>query len=296
LSMALVTGAMASAATNAERRLAREIAQRYLPGDVARQIERQPGLLEVHGRRVALAIVFTDLADFTTLSEQMEPEQLGAVLNGYLDGMTEVALRHGATLDKFIGDAVVCFWGAPIEDPLAAQRALSAALAMQAFAESHRAEMHARNIPIGRTRIGAHYGEAVVGNFGSRRRVQYTAMGDAMNLASRLESANKHLGTQILASEQIIGSAGWTKARELGLITVKGRAEPCRIYELDDRLTGEMAMAHRTLVENLRAGVAGADDELMRRLRETPDDVALAQWAERGNRVGWNGVWPLESK
>jgi adenylate cyclase len=292
LLMTLLAGAVSTAATNEERQLAREIGRRYLPPDVAQAIERRPELLEVHGRRVPLAIVFTDLAGFTTLSETLAPEALSEVLNSYLDGMTEVAQRHGATLDKFIGDAVVCFWGAPLADPQAASRAIEAALAMQAFAREHQAAMAERGVAIGVTRIGAHYGEAVVGNFGSRRRVQYTAMGDAMNLAARLESANKQVGTQVLASGDLIAAAGWTRARDLGAVAVKGRGGACRIFQLDDRLSEAAAEAHRTWLESLRSGAATAGQLLA----QAGDDEALAEFARRIAKVGVDGVWTLESK
>jgi adenylate cyclase len=292
LLLALITGAFSTAATNAERRLAREIGHRYLPPAVARQIERRPELLEVHARRVPLAIVFTDLAGFTTLSEQLGPEALGEILNTYLDGMTEVVLRHGGTLDKFIGDAVVCFWGAPLPDPNAARRALEAALDLQAFAARHRAELAAQGVAIGETRIGAHYGEAVVGNFGSRRRVQYTAMGDAMNLAARLESANKQLGTQVIASGELVAAAGWTRARDLGRIAVKGRSEPCEIYQLDTSLTDADAASHAELLARLHAGDVAAQALLL----QGADDAALSLYAERANHVGWSGVYRLDSK
>lgn len=292
LLMTLLAGAVSAAATNQERQLVREIGRRYLPPDVAQAIERRPELLEVHGRRLPLAIVFTDLAGFTTLSETLDPEALSDVLNSYLDGMSEVAQRHGATLDKFIGDAVVCFWGAPLADPHAARRAIEAALAMQTFARRHQAAMATRGIALGVTRIGAHYGEAVVGNFGSQRRVQYTAMGDSMNLAARLESANKQLGTQVLASGDLIAAAGWSRARDLGAIAVKGRGESCRIFQLDDGLADAAAEAHRAALEALRSGAMTP----ARLLAEAGDDVALAHFARRIAKVGVDGVFTLESK
>ena len=292
LLMTLLAGALSAAATNQERQLAREVGRRYLPPDVAQAIERRPELLEVHGRRLPLAIVFTDLAGFTTLSETLDPDALSDVLNSYLDGMTEAAQAYGATLDKFIGDAVVCFWGAPLADPHAARRAIEAALAMQAFARDHQVAMAARGIALGLTRIGAHYGEAVVGNFGSRRRVQYTAMGDAMNLAARLESANKQLGTQVLASGELIAAAGWTRARDLGAIAVKGRGEACRIFQLDAGLTDAAAEAHRAILDAVRAGrVTPAQ-----LAAEASGDAALADFAHRIAKVGVEGVFTLESK
>lgn len=296
LLMTLVSGACSNAATNAERRLAREIGERYLPSAVARQIEQRPDLLNVHGQRTALAIVFTDLAGFTALSEELAAEALGHVLNEYLDGMTEVVLRHGGTLDKFIGDAVVCFWGAPLPDPQAARRALAAALDLQAFATRFRAVQAARGLAIGETRIGAHFGEAIVGNFGSRRRVQYTAIGDAMNLAARLESANKQLGTQIVASGELIAAANWSLARDLGKIVVKGRLEPCHVFQLDQSLTEARVAHHAALLARLRDGDTTAQSNFAAGMREAPEDLALAAFNMRAQAVGWCGTYHLETK
>jgi adenylate cyclase len=293
---ALVANAFSAAATNAERRLAREIGARYLPPQLASQLERHPELLEVHGRRVPLAIIFTDLAGFTGLSEKLGPERLGQILNDYLDGMTEVILRHAGTLDKFIGDAVVSFWGAPLPDANPAQHALEAALALQAFASDHRHRLADEGVELGVTRIGVHYGEAVVGNFGSRRRVQYTAMGDAMNLAARLESANKQLGTEILASGEVVEAAAWTLARELGRVCVKGRIEPCRVFQLDTRLTRSDVERHARRLAGLRRGIPEPEAELAAALEPTSSDEAWALLARRSAEVGWEGVYMLDSK
>lgn len=296
LSLALVTNAFSAATTNAERQLAREIGRRYLPPQVAAEIERRPDLLEVHGRRVPLSIVFTDLAGFTSLSEKLEPEALSEILNAYLDGMTECIMRKGGTLDKFIGDAVVCFWGAPLPDPEGALHALEAALEMQEFSSAYRLEISHRGIELGETRIGVHLGDAVVGNFGSQRRVQYTAMGDAMNLAARLESANKQLGTELLASADVIHAARWSLARDLGSIAVKGRSHPCGVFQIDRSLTEADAQAHRILLDRLRSGDNQAERDLAHLLKMQPKDQALAEFASRARKVGWNGVYKLETK
>ncbi|WP_313809215.1 adenylate/guanylate cyclase domain-containing protein [Sphingobium sp.] len=296
LLMSLVGGALSRSTTIEERRIARQIVGRYLPRDVALAIQRQPELLEVHGRRTSLAIIFTDLAGFTDLSESLLPERLSAILNGYLEGMSELVLSHGGTLDKFIGDAVVAFWGAPLDDPEKARKALAAALAMEGFAADYAARAAAEGVSIGKTRIGAHYGEAIVGNFGGRNRVQYTAVGDAMNLAARLETANKALGTTILASEAIMAQARDLPARELGLIAVVGRAAPVRVYQLGDGITAEAASGHASLVARLRDGAPGAADELSERIATFPGDHALAFFRSRAEISGWSGVYRLETK
>jgi adenylate cyclase len=173
---------------------------------------------------------------------------------------------------------------------------VAAALAMQAFSETFAAEAAADGLPLGGTRIGVHWGEATVGNFGGETRVQYTAMGDAMNLASRLEGANKQLGTWVLASADILVGAGEVPARDMGSIAVKGRKAACHVFQLDLNLSSEDAAAHSELVRRLRAGDPEASIDLRRLLESRPEDLALAGLAARAARVGWNGVFQLDAK
>src|SRR3546814_3456113 len=144
--------------------------------------------------------MFTDMEGFTKLSHAITPEQLSTLLNRYLDLLSDTVLKHGGTIDKFVGDAVAAFWGAPIAREDDADRAAQAAIAMyeagQEFARSGGDDIP----PLGKTRVGLHRGEAVVGNFGGEGRIQYTALGDGMNTAARLDSANKSLKTTILVS------------------------------------------------------------------------------------------------
>src|SRR5262249_5585303 len=145
--------------------------------------------------------IFTDIADFTTMSELLESKELARLLNSYLDGITEIILKSDGMVDKYIGDAVFAIFNAPVDLADHAERAVRCALEIDRFAEEFRLKENAGGIRLGLARIGIHPGPAVIGNFGSRNRFTYTAEGDAVNVASRLEGINKHIGTRICVSE-----------------------------------------------------------------------------------------------
>ncbi|MEQ1511038.1 MAG: adenylate/guanylate cyclase domain-containing protein, partial [Sphingopyxis sp.] len=201
--LAFIAATSALRAVGAEERaFAQSALGKYLPRDIAQEILRDPDRLALHGEKKAIYCLFSDLEGFTTMSHIMSPENVAFVLNAYLDTLSEVVLAHGGTIDKFVGDAVVAFWGAPISRADDAQKAAQALIAMtaagEAFAKRMAGEQDGTLPPIGRTRVGLHFGEAVVGNFGGEGRIQYTALGDSMNTAARLESANKLMKTRAL--------------------------------------------------------------------------------------------------
>jgi len=195
----------------------------YLSPEVVNEIAEDPENIELGGSRKEISILFSDIAGFTPFSEKLTPEELVSKLNEYLTVMTEIILKHGGTLDKYIGDAIMAFWGAPLEISDHASRATKAALEMQAAID---------RFPELATRIGIHTGSAVVGNIGSEQRFNYTAMGDVVNLASRLEGLNKYFGTRVLVSESTKKHLGAdTICKRLGMVRVKGRLEPIDIFE-----------------------------------------------------------------
>lgn len=173
---------------DASSRVAAKALNSYLPPTLARQVMNDPGLLRLGGEPRELSVLFTDIAGFTSFSEQAEPEEVVTLLNSYLDEMAEIVLEHDGTLDKFIGDAVMAFFGAPVADPAHSERAISCALKMDRFAR----EFEKANGLL--TRIGVHTGTVIVGNVGGERRFDYTVIGDAVNTAARLEGVNKFLG------------------------------------------------------------------------------------------------------
>lgn len=199
----------------------------YLPGEVIERMTEGNRLPELGGETKNLSVLFADLAGFTTLVEEMQPSEVVAFMNRYLTAMTEVVEAHGGFVDKYVGDAVIAVFGAPLEDPRHAEHAVAAALACQERLAELRPSL---GLDL-RMRIGVNSGEMLIGNIGSERRFNYTVMGDAVNLAARLESANKDHGTEILVSEDTRALCGETFAfREIGRITVKGRSAPVTVY------------------------------------------------------------------
>jgi adenylate cyclase len=206
-----------------------------IPPDVARAIARNPARLHLGGERREITVLFADLRGFTTFAEGVEPEVLSHVMTEYLDAMTGVIFAHGGTLDKFIGDAVMAFWNAPLDDADHARHAAVAAIEMQMALAQLGDHWQARGLRRQRMRIGIHTGPASVGNMGSSRRFAYTALGDAVNVAARLEPLNDEFGTDICLSERALAAAGGRQAllaRPLGPVVLKGRRQAVAAFEL----------------------------------------------------------------
>ena len=179
-----------------------------------------------------MSFLFSDIAGFTTLSESLSPERLVALLQDYLDNMVDIALRHHGTIDKFIGDAVVVIFGAPSDQPDHAERAVHCAIEMDNFAQEFRLKKERDGIQFGVTRIGVHTGVATVGNLGGQRRFDYTAIGDTVNTAARLESVNKHLGTRVCISAVAASDCNGLGLRPVGTLVLKGKEEGLDVYSL----------------------------------------------------------------
>ncbi len=217
----------------------------YVSPDIVSEISADPAALKLGGQKRLLTILFSDLSGFTTLSENMDPEELLQLLNEYLDEMTEIVLREGGTLDKYIGDAIMAFWNAPRATADHADRAMRTAVTMQ----RHMTEMNRswREVDPDHqelmVRIGINTGEVVVGNLGGRERFDYSAIGDAVNLAARLEPANKSYDTLNMVSQITLeaGHPEWYRVRELDFIAVKGKEEPVKVYELLEMAGTELA-------------------------------------------------------
>jgi adenylate cyclase len=204
----------------------------YLAPQVIEKMLKSEKMPELGGEMRNVTIFFSDVAGFSTFSEKMTPNELVALMNEYLSAMTDIIESHGGYVDKYIGDSIVAIFGAPVDDPDHACNAVRSALRCRARLE----ELNRNNVAFQgyklAHRIGLNSGDALVGNIGSRRRFNYTVMSDAVNVASRLEGANKYFGTSIMASEMTVALTGKTFAwRELDAIRVKGRSDPVRIYE-----------------------------------------------------------------
>ncbi len=263
-----------------ERAFAQGALGKYLPRDIAREILRDPDRLALHGEKKAIYCLFSDLEGFTRMSHAMSPENVAFVLNAYLDTLSEVVLAHGGTIDKFVGDAVVAFWGAPIARIDDSDQAARALLAMAEAGELFRQRM-ARAAdgtlpPVGRTRVGLHFGEAVVGNFGGEGRIQYTALGDSMNTAARLEAANKAMLTRALASAEALQGVDSGLFVPMGRIQLRGRAQPVDAYEPRP----DLSPAQRGQVAALVAAHAHAKDAAYVALR---DELAAADLPARAS-------------
>jgi len=204
----------------------------YVSPEIVKRLIRDPSLLALSGDQRPITILFSDIRGFTTLSETMTAEQLGHFMNRYLTAMSEIVMGNLGTVDKFIGDAVMALWGAPIEDDLHATHAVQVALAMQQTLAQLRPEWQAEGLPAVFIGVGINTGPASVGNFGSQQRFDYTAIGDHVNLASRLEGANKAYGTGVIISEFTREATGDRFfCRPLDLVRMKGKTQPVTIYE-----------------------------------------------------------------
>ncbi|HWP65207.1 MAG TPA: adenylate/guanylate cyclase domain-containing protein, partial [Candidatus Limnocylindria bacterium] len=222
-------------ATREERakRQIREAFSRYLNPEVTELVAEDPSRLRLGGERYEITVLFSDIRGFTTISEQLTPEVLGELLTEYLSAMTDIVFKHDGLLDKYVGDALMAFWGAPIAVPDHPRRACAAALEMQATVERLNVGWRERGLPRIEIGVGINTGFAIVGNFGSERRFSYTAIGDTVNLASRLEGLNKTYGTHLLISNETRQATGGAFAcRAVGEVTVRGRKGGTGVYEL----------------------------------------------------------------
>ncbi len=207
--------------------------QKFVPVDIVRQLVTTASEARLGGQRATLTMFFSDVADFTAMAEGMSPEALVAHVGQYLGEMSEVIQAGGGTVDKFIGDGIMAFWGAPRANPEHASAACATALRCQRALARLRERWRQAGKPELRARIGLHTGPAVVGNIGSETRLNYTAIGDSVNLTSRLEGLNKFYGTEILLSAACLEAAGDAiLTRPVDSVSVKGRTEGIIVYEL----------------------------------------------------------------
>jgi adenylate cyclase len=235
-----------------------------------------------------MSFVYTDISGFTMLCESADPKALVPALNRYLSGMTSIIYDHKGTVAGFIGDAVLAFWGAPLDDPEQAVHALRSALAMSRFAKDERRKAAAEGLDFGRTRIGVHRGLATVGNFGGAARLEYMAHGDAVNTVARLEGANKYFNTDIAASEAVTAEAGDIPLRPVGDVMLRGKAHSVAIFEPAAEDSPGLA-DYLAAFELLRQGspqALGAFEALHRR---QPEDPLAAYHLERLRR-GETGI------
>jgi adenylate cyclase len=221
-----------------ERRRAQEIRgafAKYVSAEIVEEMIAHPERLRLGGERRELTVLIADLEGFTTLAEKLSPDVTAHLVNVYLDAMTEAILAHGGTVDKFMGDAVMAFWNAPLPDPAHALHATQAAQAMCAAMDGLEPAFAAQGLGAPRLRIGLNTGPAIVGNMGSSKRFDYTAIGDTVNLTARLEPANKQYGTTILLSAGTAAALeGAVALRFVDRLTVRGKDQPVEVFTIAD--------------------------------------------------------------
>lgn len=274
----------------------------YLSPPVIEQILANPSQLKLGGERRELTIFFSDLQGFSSISEKLDPPALTGLLNDYLTDMTDIILEEGGTLDKYEGDAIIAFWNAPIAQPDHAARACRAAVRCQRKLAERREEFKQRSGVELHMRVGVNTGEVVVGNMGSRERFDYTVLGDAANLASRLEGANKAFGTYTMVSEETWTRAGGFVGRELARLRVVGRQVPVKVFELIG-LPGEPRPAVLAAFEKgLAACLAGEWEQAAALFAGLGDDAPSRIYGERCVNLArqpgtaWDGIWNLTAK
>jgi adenylate cyclase len=288
------TAAAARSVGAQQRRYAQSALGKYLPRDVAAAILRDPSRMALQGERREIYALFSDLQGFTEMTHALEPERVASLLNAYLDLLSQAVLEHGGAIDKFVGDAVVAFWGAPIARPDDGERAARAAMAMWRVGEAFRTAPLGDQPPVGRTRVGLHRGTAIVGNFGGEGRIQYTALGDVMNTASRLESANKSLHTRVLISREALTPAMAGEFRAMGRIGLRGRSTPVEVYEACASFPAEARERLNDAWDRFDAGDEVALDDIRVLVRAFEEDEALSGLLRRLEAVGPGGVFPLD--
>jgi adenylate cyclase len=240
--------------TDREKLRLRRTFRYYLSETVMTEMLEHPEQLKLGGEKRELTVLFSDIRGFTGISERIAPEALVRFVNGYLTPMTNIVFEEGGTLDKYIGDALMAFWGAPVAQEDHALRACRAAMRFLAELERLRPFWRADGVGEVEIGVGINTGPMVVGNMGSDVRFDYTVMGDAVNLASRLEGANKLFGTRVLLSEETHSRVrGEVCARRLGSVRVRGKQRPTQVYEL--RHLGAATPAEAEAVTHFEAGV-----------------------------------------
>jgi adenylate cyclase len=215
----------------AEAERAQALLSRYFSPNLAERLASDPDAVDLGGQRREITSLFTDIAEFTSMVETLDLEIIAPLLNDYLGGMTDVVFAHGGTVVKIIGDAMHVLFGAPADQPDHAARAVACALELDIHAQAFRARWRERGIALGATRLGLEAGPAIVGNFGGGKYFDYTAYGDTVNTAARLEAANKPLGTRICIGESVANRVAGFKGRPIGGLLLRGRKEPLRAFE-----------------------------------------------------------------
>ncbi len=287
-----------------------ELFGQYVPPELVDEMAKNPEGYSMSGRKAELTVLFSDVRGFTTISEGLQPDELAALMNEYLGAMTAVVRDHRGTLDKYIGDAIMAFWGAPMADPEHAQHAVVTALEMQVALKALNQRLMAKGWPELKIGVGVNTGPMTVGDMGSPVRKAYTVMGDAVNLGSRLESITKQYGVGIIVGEgtrDVLGNR--FVLRELDRVRVKGKAEPVGIYEplgldgqVDTAILEKLKLWNQALQAYRSQEWDRADMLLLNLIRQEPHYLyelyvkRVSYYRENLPPAGWDGVTTFETK
>jgi adenylate cyclase len=285
----------------------------YVPPELVQEMAKNPEKIDMAGESRELTVLFSDIRGFTQISESLDPKQLTQMMNEFLTPMTKIIHEHRGTIDKYMGDAIMAFWGAPLKDENHAQNALNAALQMNAATKSINEKFAKKGWSAIRMGFGLNTGNMVVGNMGSSFRMAYTVMGDSVNLGSRLEGLTKYYGVDIIVSEFVKAQTPDMLYRELDLVRVKGKDKPVAIFEplgLAETLTKETVEAlhlHQEMLQHYRNGDWSLAEKPLKALEKIATDDGnsalivlykerIAQFKKVPPANNWDGVFNHDSK
>jgi adenylate cyclase len=283
--------------------------QHYLHPEIVKTLVENPSLLRLSGEKKTLTVLFSDIRNFTTLSETLQPEELSSLLNEYLTPMSELILKSQGVLDKYIGDAIMAFWGAPLELSNHADRGIATALAMVQKLEELKKTWTNPELSRLMVGIGVNSGPMVVGNMGSKQRFDFTVLGDSVNLGARLEALTKEYGVSLLCSEMTLENLKnpeYFLKREIDCIRVKGKSNAVKIFEImafAHEVTSSLTELGQSYQESLSLYYKGhwkeARVSLTSLLSKWPTDGPAKTLLKRMDQEppsDWEGIWVMRSK
>jgi adenylate cyclase len=282
----------------------------YVPPELVDEMSRDPTAFSMEGESRELSVLFTDVRGFTTISEGLNPKELSKLMNEFLTPLTRVIYKRRGTIDKYMGDCIMAFWGAPISDPQHARNAVLAGLEMHKVLAELQPSFRDKGWPPIQIGVGVNSGRMSVGNMGSEIRLAYTVMGDAVNLASRLESITKEYGARMIVGEATRAGLDDIVFRELDRVKVKGKDEPVTIFEplglsaeVDKSVLDELKLWGQALRLYRSRDWDMAELQLINLLNASPGTALYALFLERISHFrrnppedGWDGSWRFETK
>jgi adenylate cyclase len=282
----------------------------YVPPALVDEMSAHPERFSMEGESREMSVLFSDVRGFTTISEGLDPKQLSRLMNEFLTPLTQVIYERRGTIDKYMGDCIMAFWGAPLPDAQHPRNAVLAGLEMLAAMEALQPQFRSRGWPALAIGVGVNSGRMSVGNMGSEVRVAYTVMGDAVNLASRMEGLTKQYGVGMIVGEATRAACKDLAFRELDRVRAKGKSEPVAIYEplgpldaLGKPAADELSLWHQALKLYRAQEWDMAELQLINLQRMHPDRALYAEfvrrvalWRKNPPGQGWDGAWTFETK